>query len=339
MVVAMGRPAPPEPRVAVTTRERFRRTLGYSCPDRPPLFDEGLRDEVLVRWRSEGLPQDADLQDLFRYDRRESLSIDFGPRPGLGRPVETRRDLREFRKRLDPTDPGRLPIDWDQIVARESSRTDLLQLFVHNGLFLTHGADRWPGVTALLYRVHDDPILVRGVLEAYAECVVGVLARVLPHVQPDFIGFSEPISGPDRPLISPRMYRSLVLPSYTAILRAARAGGCRAIVFQTYANSRALLPAVVEAGFDCLWSVESPPGSMDYAQIRREFGRDLRLIGGIDLDTLRQPSDAIRRDLLAAVPPLLADGGYIPLADGRVRPDISFESYRAYRDLLSEMTA
>ena len=76
---------------------------------------------------------------------------------------------------------------------------------------------------------------------------------------------------------------------------------------------------------------------MDYRDLRQEFGRDLRLIGGIDLDTLRRGKAAIRREVEEKVPPLLADGGYVPLADGRVRQDVPFESYVYYRQLLAEV--
>ena len=76
---------------------------------------------------------------------------------------------------------------------------------------------------------------------------------------------------------------------------------------------------------------------MDYLDLRGEFGRGLRLIGGIDLDVLRQGKDAICSELERVVPRLLADGGYIPLADGRVREDIPYENYVYYRSLLEEM--
>jgi uroporphyrinogen decarboxylase len=77
---------------------------------------------------------------------------------------------------------------------------------------------------------------------------------------------------------------------------------------------------------------------MDYRDLRREFGRDLRLIGGIDLDALRRDKEAIRRELEEKVPPLVADGGYVPLADGRVRVDVPFENYVYYRELLERVT-
>jgi uroporphyrinogen decarboxylase len=77
--------------------------------------------------------------------------------------------------------------------------------------------------------------------------------------------------------------------------------------------------------------------AMDYRTLREEFGRDLRLIGGIDLDMLREGKEAIRREVEGKVLPLLAQGGYCPLADGRVREDIPWENYRYYRELLQSL--
>jgi hypothetical protein len=38
------------------------------------------------------------------------------------------------------------------------------------------------------------------------------------------------------------------------------------------------------------------------------------------------------------VPPLLEEGGFIPLADGRVREDVSFNNYVFYRKLMESVT-
>jgi uroporphyrinogen decarboxylase len=87
-----------------------------------------------------------------------------------------------------------------------------------------------------------------------------------------------------------------------------------------------------------LWACEVNVEAMDYRDLRREFGRHLRLIGGIDLDALRQDKEAIRREVEEKVPPLVTDGGYVPLADGRVRVDVPFENYVFYRKLLERVT-
>ena len=76
------------------------------------------------------------------------------------------------------------------------------------------------------------------------------------------------------------------------IVEVLRGGGVETIVYVTYANPRALLAGAVEAGFNCLWACEANPDAMDYRDIRRQFGRRLRLIGGIDLDALLAGKDA-----------------------------------------------
>jgi uroporphyrinogen-III decarboxylase len=130
------------------------------------------------------------------------------------------------------------------------------------------------------------------------------------------------------------MYEEFVLPSYDPLLQVLRRRGIETLIFITYANARLLIPSILKWGFNCLWACEVSVDAMDYRDLRREFGRDLRLIGGIDLDALRKGRDAIREEIEAKVPSLVADGGYVPLADGRVREDVAFEDYAYYRQLL-----
>ena len=107
---------------------------------------------------------------------------------------------------------------------------------------------------------------------------------------------------------------------------------------QTFANARVLIPGILKWGFNGLWACEVNIDTMDYRSLRKEFGRDLRLIGGIDLDALRKDKAAIRQEIEEKVPPLIAEGGFIPLADGRVRADVPFENYVYYRQLLEKVT-
>jgi hypothetical protein len=134
------------------------------------------------------------------------------------------------------------------------------------------------------------------------------------------------------------MYEEFVLKTYKPILDVLRHRKVATICFQTFANARILIPSILKWGFNCLWACEVNIDAMDYRSLRKEFGRDLRLIGGIDLDALRRGKAAIRREIEEKVPPLIEDGGFIPLADGRVRADVPFENYAYYRRLLEDVT-
>jgi len=76
---------------------------------------------------------------------------------------------------------------------------------------------------------------------------------------------------------------------------------------------------------------------MDYVRLRDKYGEDLRLIGGIDLDTLLKDKSSIKNEIMNKVPILVEQGGYIPLADGRVRPNVPYENYVYYRKLIKEI--
>jgi len=106
----------------------------------------------------------------------------------------------------------------------------------------------------------------------------------------------------------------------------------------TYANAHCLLPDVLDAGFNCLWAMETETRAMDYRALRREFGKELRLIGGIDLDSLLAGEAAIEPEMKDKLPELLAEGGFIPLADGRVRATVTWQAYAYYRRSLERFT-
>jgi hypothetical protein len=247
--------------------------------------------------------------------------------------------LKKLTRRLDPDDPKRLPDNWGIKVSEWKNRDYPLILRIHRGYFLSLGVHGWHRFTDAIQLLVDDAYLIETWMNIYAEFSARLAEKILKEVDVDAVLFSEPIGGNHGPLISPKMYSSFVLNSYLPILQVLDQFGVPTIIYRTYANTRTLLPLVVKAGFNCLWACECNPRAMDYGEIRREYGRELRLIGGIDSDSLRQSQQDIYRAVMELVPALLEDGGFIPLADGRVREDVSYENYIFYRRLLESVTS
>jgi uroporphyrinogen decarboxylase len=81
----------------------------------------------------------------------------------------------------------------------------------------------------------------------------------------------------------------------------------------------------MDAGIDILYPFEVQSG-MDVSAIRKKYGRNLRIWGGIDKRTLVDGFAAIDREL-ARIETLIRDGGYIPMLDHSAPPDISFKNY------------
>lgn len=321
----------------VTSKERFRKTMNYESPDRVPYFEEGIRDEVIRAWRSQGLSGRRELERLFRFDDRVEIEPDLEPLPAFESWPTKLSDLKSLESRLNPNDDKRLPDGWRKDLKRYRKGDQVLMLRVHRGLFLSFGIRDWRRFMILMQLLMSDPEFIHRYMEIYGQFAAGLADRILSEVTVDAALFSEPIGGNDRPLISPAMYERFVLSSYEPVLDVLKRRGVETIVLRTYANARILIPSLLKWGFNCLWACEVNIDAMDYGKLRAEYGRDLRLIGGIDLDSLREGKDAIRREVEEKVAPLVADGGYVPLADGRVREDIPYENYLYYRRLLEDV--
>jgi uroporphyrinogen decarboxylase len=175
----------------------------------------------------------------------------------------------------------------------------------------------------------------------YGDFCARMLEMALQDVQPEFIYLSEPISDNNGPLISPAMYEEFTVPAIDAIIAAAKAHECRSILVSTYGNTARLFPAMIQAGVTMLWISEAPETpELEYRFLRHKFGPSLGLIGGIPLSVVRSAASAeTEQRLQEIVVPLLQSGRYVPLAGGRVRKDVCWESYRRYRELLQACLA
>jgi uroporphyrinogen decarboxylase len=322
----------------MNSRERFFQTMNYGKVDRPPLFEDGIREEVLRSWHSHGLGRKEKFESLFVWDQREEIEPHLEPSPPPSYWPKTTVGLENLFQRLNPLDPKRLPDNWDEKVIEWKKRDYPLILRVHRGYFLTLGVYGWRRFTDAIRLLIDDPSFVKQWLTMYGEFTAILAEQILNVVDVDAALFSEPIGGNYGPLISPNMYSSFVLNSYQPLMEVLKTHHVNIIIYRTYANTRKLLPLAVKSGFNCLWACECNPQAMDYAEIRNEFGKDLRLIGGIDTDSLRNRQEDIYRSVMDLVPALLADGGFIPLTDGRVREDVPYKNYIYYRKLLESVT-
>ena len=107
------------------------------------------------------------------------------------------------------------------------------------------------------------------------------------------------------------------------------------IIVDSDGNVNALLPALIKAGVTGIWPLEAQ-SAMDPVTIRREYGQSLVLWGGIDKRALAHGPKAIEAEVRKKVLPLVGTGGYVPSVDHFVPPDVPWEHYQLYLDLLRD---
>jgi len=86
----------------------------------------------------------------------------------------------------------------------------------------------------------------------------------------------------------------------------------------------------MDAGVDTLWPLERA-SDVDPLEVRKRFGKSLRLWGGVDKRVLALGPQAIRAHLCEMIP-LIEEGGFIPTVDHTVPPDISWDNFRYYME-------
>ncbi len=246
-------------------------------------------------------------------------------------PVETMDDFRELRRRLDPTDPGRYPADWDERVAAWRRRDCPLVLGRNCSAGLYWNAREFMGTEHLSVAFFEQPKLVEAMMESTAEMVIEVSRRARAEITFDYFVLNEDIAFKSAPLLSPALFERFILPPMRRLIDELKRHGVRYIALDTDGNCEPLLPLWMDAGVDVLWPLEQAAQGMDPVRLRRLYGRGLVLWGGVDKRNVAAGPEAIDREL-ARLAPLVEDGGFVPHLDHTFPPDISRANFEHYLD-------
>lgn len=248
-------------------------------------------------------------------------------------PMTSRTDWEEIIKpRLNAKIPGRRPEGeaWQRFVAEVKERDYPLGIWC--GSF--YG---WPrsfmGLECVSLMLFDDPALIHEMCDHIAEFVIETVKPILAEVSCDFAYIWEDMAGKTGPLCSPATYRKFMLPRLKRITDMLHAHGVDIIIVDSDGNNDVLLPLWLEAGVTGLRPFEMA-AACDPVAIRRQYGRNLVIQGGIDKRALAQGPAAIAREVLSKAPWLCLQGGYFPQIDHLVPPDVSLSNYHSYAHLI-----
>ncbi len=355
----------------MTERERFHATMRFGNPDRPPYREMPPWPETVTRWHTEGYPKRADFRTWFGFDRYEEVGIEEDILPVFaeevvgetaddivkrdwrgvtvklskssrsipffyGFPVTDRASFREFAKRLDAESPSRYPLFWD-LRAAELMKRDYAVYFGSGRTVGFFGPIReWVGAEALLYGFYDDPAWITEMMEYYADYLIRLTTPMLRDVVPDCVHFFEDMAYRGGPLISPEFFRSFMMKPYRRVIDHFRTHGVPFCALDCDGNIHELIPLFLELGIDAVYPLEVQAG-MDILALRKKYGRDLVLWGGIDKRKLALDKKDIEAEVYAKVPPMLELGGYIPTLDHEAPPDIPFDHFCYYRRLVRKI--
>lgn len=262
---------------------------------------------------------------VMRWSREAPLTKQF-----LRFPVQNREDFCEVRKRLDPSSPERFSKGWKERALDFQSRGAPICFRVGGYYGFARGL---MGLQNLSLAFYDQPDLVEEIFEYRTEYVSKIIEKVLAEIQPDFAEFWEDMAFKTGPLVSPALYRKLAARHYRQITDLLRRHGVDVILLDSDGDISSLIPVWLDSGINCVWPLEVAAG-MDPVAIRKQYGKSLGLIGGIDKRAMAQGKAAIEQEVMSKVPFLIETGGYIPTCDHAVPYDVSLENYQYYLALI-----
>ena len=356
----------------MTELDRFTACMEYQPVDYAPFWNWGAWPETIERWKREGYdPQSFEPAAI--ADNRNWIGDWFFPRPPFAHkvifederhvdyvnhegilmremkghpdssmpqfikfPVENRQEFRKFwSERMQPDLTLRVGPDWKEKLER--LRVEPLPL----GLL----ADRWGGffgplrnlvgVEKLCTLFYDDPAFVEEMMDANADFIIAIMAQVLDATGVDVFVFWEDMAYKSAPLLSPGMARRYMLPRYRKVVDFLFGRGVKYIGLDSDGQIDPLIPVWLDAGLNFLYPFEVQAG-MDVLAVRKKYGKNLRIWGGIDKRCLAQSKWAIDNEL-ERVKPLIREGGFIPHTDHSCPPDIPFNNFCYFMEKLARV--
>jgi uroporphyrinogen decarboxylase len=299
----------------------------------------------LPPFKEETLAEDDRTVTIRRSDGRVTRALKEGTLNGvrtcmdqyLDAPVHNRADFDALRFRYCADTPERYPADWAQRAERWKTREHPLNLCgtgAHLGLYMQLRS--WMGTEQLCFALYDQPSLVHEMLEFFTDFLLSLLERALQTVQFDFFYFAEDFAYKNGPLVSPAHFREFFVPRYRRIVDRLHRAGTDTILLDSDGNCELLIPQLLEVGINAIEPLEAAAG-MDPLRLRKEYPKDLILMGGLDKRAVAAGPAAMERELRSKILPLRDRGCYIPHLDHLFTHDISYPNLLHYLELKAKL--
>ena len=246
-------------------------------------------------------------------------------------PVSKPEDFADIKRRLVAALPERYPADLDAQVARWEERDYPLILGTNcaaNGFYWR--AREFMGTEALSMAFFEYPDLMHEMMEFFADFIIETARPVLEKIDVEYFTLNEDMSMKSGPLLGPDLFRTYIFPHLKRMVEFFKSHGTKYFAVDTDGDPTLLIPLLMDAGVDVVWPIERA-SDVSPQEWRRQFGKDLRLWGGVDKRVLFEGPEAIRAHLREFIP-LIEEGGFIPTVDHTVPPGVSWDNFRYYMD-------
>jgi hypothetical protein len=153
------------------------------------------------------------------------------------------------------------------------------------------------------------------------------------NIRPGSTGvmFDRDMAGTNGPLISPAMFRELVLPYFAQRARHVKQQRDQ-LILHNCGNNMPLMEMFIEAGVDCYQSLQTTAG-MEVGRLKAQFGDRMAFWGGVGVEVLIQGRpDEVRKEVRTAMERGAPGGGFILGPSHSIAKNTPYENFMAMLD-------
>lgn len=196
----------------------------------------------------------------------------------------------------------------------------------------------WMGLENMSYLMYDAPDVYADMVDTIARLSCWAIDQVVPKMKnPPDMGFGwEDICGRSGPLVSPDIMRRYVAPGYEMIRRKLEEYGTHLLGIDSDGDVAQLVKPWLDSGVNVFFPIEIGVWNADSMAYRKQYGRDMRIIGGINKLVLEKGPVEIDAEIERRIP-IMKDGGFIPMPDHLITPGTSLAHYQYYLQRMKQL--
>lgn len=175
--------------------------------------------------------------------------------------------------------------------------------------------------TAILDMV-EMPALASELIDRCASFAIFLAEEAYQRYALDWLWTGDDVASQTNLMFSPKTWRAMVKPALQRVFAVGKAHNSW-VAYHCCGALRPILPDLVEMGMDVLNPIQVNCPGMDIFELKREFGKSISFMGGLDTQYLipNGSTTDVRRAVRRLLDEVAYDGGYILAASHTIPPE------------------
>jgi uroporphyrinogen decarboxylase len=193
------------------------------------------------------------------------------------------------------------------------------------------------GLEAWLTMLAAEPEFAHTLMRQVTDRACAMAARLMEEAGDylDVVVMADDLGSQNGPLMSPKMYRTLIKPYQAEIIATLKRHHPVKVFYHSCGSIYPLINDLIEIGVDLLNPVQVSAKNMgDTTRLKREFGSRISFCGGVDTQHVlpHGTPDDVRCEVRRRITDLGPGGGYVLSAVHAIQPDVPPENVLAMFD-------